>query len=60
MAMDLSSLGFKGIINICGYGEPLAHPDICEIVNILSNVAHVEIVTNGDLIKIDLIQNLYF
>ncbi len=59
MADDLSSLGFKGIINICGYGEPLAHPEICEVVNILSKVNHVEIVTNGDLIKLDLLEKLF-
>ena len=59
MVNDLSSIGFKGIINICGYGEPLAHPEICDIVRILSKIAHVEIVTNGDLIKLDLVQNLF-
>ena len=59
MANDLSSIGFKGIINICGYGEPLAHPEICDIVHTLSKVAHVEIVTNGDLLKLDLVQNLF-
>ena len=59
IAIDLKSLGFKGIINICGYGEPLAHPEICQIVNILSSVSFVEIVTNGDLIKPDLIKGLY-
>tara|TARA_B100000700_G_scaffold329329_1_gene450592 strand:+ start:12555 stop:13412 length:858 start_codon:yes stop_codon:yes gene_type:complete len=59
MAKDLKSIAFKGILNICGYGEPLAHPEICQIVNTLSKAAHVEIVTNGDLLKIDLIQDLY-
>ena len=59
MAKDLKSIGFKGIINICGYGEPLAHPEICSIVKILSEVSFVEIVTNGDLMKINLLQKLY-
>ncbi|WP_269611060.1 radical SAM/SPASM domain-containing protein [Prochlorococcus marinus] len=59
ISKDLKSLGFNGIINICGYGEPLAHPEICDIVAILSDAAHVEIVTNGDLLKLDLIKGLY-
>ncbi len=59
MADDLYDLRFQGIINICGYGEPLAHPEICDIVRTLSKVAHVEIVTNGDLLKLHLIKQLY-
>ena len=59
IAQDLESLNFKGIINLCGYGEPLAHPDICDLVKIFSEVSHVEIVTNGDLLRLDLVQSLY-
>ena len=59
ISKDLKSLDFKGIINICGYGEPLAHPEICDIAAVLSDASHVEIVTNGDLLKSDLIKDLY-
>ena len=45
---DLNSLGFKGIISLAGYGEPLLHKDINYIVEKLSRVADVEIITNGD------------
>ena len=33
---DLNSLGFKGIISLAGYGEPLLHKDINYIVEKLS------------------------
>tara|TARA_B100000579_G_scaffold430378_1_gene443662 strand:- start:5186 stop:6043 length:858 start_codon:yes stop_codon:yes gene_type:complete len=56
---NLTSIKFKGILNICGYGEPLAHPDICQIVKTLSKASHIEIVTNGDLLKLELIQELF-
>ncbi len=59
IADDLIQIGFNGIINICGYGEPLAHPNLSEIVHHLSKASHVEIVTNGDLLKIDLVTKLY-
>ena len=45
---DLIEMGFKGVINICGYGEPMLHKKINYIVKELSQVASIEIVTNGD------------
>lgn len=59
LANDLSEIGFNGILNICGYGEPLANPTIIEIVEILSKNIHTELVTNGDYLNTKLIQNLY-
>ena len=49
ISRQLVIIGFTGIINICGYGEPLLHPLIEEIIAAL-NVHHVEIVTNGDFL----------
>ena len=56
---QLRDMNYQGILNICGTGEPLAHPDIFEIVNILSKSVHVEIVTNGDYLNKENIELLY-
>ena len=56
---DLNNLGFKGIISLAGYGEPLLHKDINYIVEKLSRVADVEIITNGDPLSSKKHQELY-
>ena len=56
---DLNSLGFKGIISLAGYGEPLLHKNINYIVEKLSRVADVEIITNGDPLSSKKLQELY-
>ena len=51
IARELEQLDYKGSVVLCGYGEPLLHPDVVEVVSILkSSGARVEIVTNGDLL----------
>ena len=47
---DLKYMKFKGAIALCGYGEPMLHKDINWIVEKLSKVATVEIITNGDVL----------
>ena len=47
---ELKEIKYKGAIALCGYGEPLLHKDISYIVEKLSNVAPVEIITNGDVL----------
>ncbi len=56
---QLLELKFKGIICICGYGEPLLHKDISYIVSKLSNVSNVEVITNGDVLSGKRLQELY-
>ena len=58
---QLRDIGFLGTINISGYGEPLLHPQITDIVNDLklSCSYHVEIVTNGDKLSVELIKALF-
>ena len=56
---DLISMNFKGAIALCGYGEPMLHKDIVWIVKKLSKIAHVEIITNGDVLTSKKIQDLY-
>ena len=56
---DLSEMGFKGIISLAGYGEPLLHKNISYIVKKLSKVASVEVITNGDPLTSKKLQELY-
>ena len=51
MADELAALNYEGAIVLCGFGEPLLHPEIEEVISILSKVSRVEIVTNGDKIN---------
>ena len=56
---DLKDMNYKGSLALCGYGEPLLHKDIEYIVEKLSNVSNVEIVTNGDPLNHKTIKKLY-
>tara|TARA_B100000780_G_scaffold30587_1_gene19330 strand:+ start:243 stop:1148 length:906 start_codon:yes stop_codon:yes gene_type:complete len=56
---DLKKMKFKGSLALAGYGEPLLHKDIEYIVNKLSKVSDVEIVTNGDPLNYKMIEKLY-
>ena len=56
---DLKKIKFSGSLALCGYGEPLLHKDIEYIVDKLSRVADVEIVTNGDPLNYKMINKLY-
>jgi radical SAM protein with 4Fe4S-binding SPASM domain len=64
IANQLAELNFNGIVNISGTGEPLLTKYITDIVNEFGKRdIHVEIVTNGDVLKRrkgkELIKNLY-
>lgn len=56
LATELKEIGFNGAFALCGYGEPYLHKNIYDIINILSKVSRVEVVTNGDLIKPKVLQ----
>ena len=45
---DLKKINFEGYFSFCGYGEPLLHPNINKIIEILGENWGIEIVTNGD------------
>jgi radical SAM protein with 4Fe4S-binding SPASM domain len=59
LVSDLELIGYDGHIVLCGYGEPLLHKDIFYITKQLSKVSAVEIVTNGDVLKSELLNKLY-
>ena len=56
---DLKKINYNGSIALCGYGEPLLHKDIEYIIQKLSKVANVEVVTNGDVLNPKMLKKLY-
>ena len=58
IANELRDIEYEGAIVLSGFGEPLLHPELLEIVSILSKNARIEIVTNGDHLNSKLIKDL--
>lgn len=56
---DLKKIKYKGSVVLCGYGEPMLHKEIFDICAELAKVSFVEVVTNGDTLKPDIIKKLY-
>ncbi|MCW9035121.1 MAG: SPASM domain-containing protein [Rhodospirillales bacterium] len=59
IADELSAISYKGGVLLCGYGEPLLHPEILEICSLFDKKTRLEIVTNGDKLNEELIRELY-
>jgi len=57
IAKELKELSFKGLIMLGGYGEPLLHKDIIDIVKEF-NFTFVGITTNGDLLTDSLLKDI--
>jgi MoaA/NifB/PqqE/SkfB family radical SAM enzyme len=47
---ELIALNYQGAVVLSGYGEPMLHPKLVEMICILGNNIHLEMVTNGDKI----------
>lgn len=45
---QLFNAGYQGDVHITGYGEPLLNSNILEIIKIISEKFHTELITNGD------------
>lgn len=58
IAEELRGLEYEGCVVFSGYGEPLLHPQIADVVRAFHDL-HVEIVTNGDRLSIVLIRQLF-
>lgn len=59
IARELNELKYKGVVVLCGYGEPLLHPHILDVVSLLKGSGcRVEIVTNGDTLGPEKIKSL--
>lgn len=54
---QLRDLRYEGAVVLCGYGEPLLHPKLVQLVERLRGL-RVEIVTNGDRLTAPLIKRL--
>lgn len=59
LILDLKKINFKGSFTMCGYGEPLLHPNILEITNSIGQFWGIEIVTNGDPLTKKKLKDLY-
>lgn len=58
IADELESLNYTGAVVLCGYGEPLLHPSFIEVCRILGKSTRLEVVTNGDHLKSNLIRDM--
>lgn len=58
IAGELKAIDYRGAVVLCGFGEPLLHPDIVEVVRCFGTDIRVEIVTNGDRLNYRLIREL--
>jgi len=56
---DLQKINFAGSFCLSGYGEPLLHKRVIDIVNKIGSLGGVEIVTNGDPLNKKTLINLY-
>ena len=59
LCKDLKAINFQGAFCLCGYGEPLLHKDHLKIINKLSEVGQVEIITNGDTLNENRLIEIY-
>lgn len=49
IADDLFGIDYKGMVILCGFGEPMLHSRLADIVRAFKHI-RVEIVTNGDFL----------
>ncbi|MDB2561965.1 SPASM domain-containing protein [Sulfurimonas sp.] len=57
MANELKEIKYEGSIVFAGFGEPMLHPDILELIKYFEGI-RLEIVTNGDTLNSKLVKKL--
>lgn len=59
IADELNDLEFEGAVVLCGFGEPLLHPELVDLVAQFGrHRLRVEIVTNGDKLTVPYVEAL--
>jgi len=58
MAAELSDLKYRGTVMLAGYGEPMLHPRLDDLISTFSAVCNTEITTNGDVLNVSRIQGM--
>jgi len=58
IANELSSLDYQGVIVFSGFGEPMSCPHLIQIIEVFKGVCRIEIVTNGDFLRVRKIKEL--
>ncbi|MBM85019.1 MAG: hypothetical protein CMM47_03230 [Rhodospirillaceae bacterium] len=59
IASELTSLDYNGVVVLCGFGEPMLHPELNSIVKAFGDKIRVELVTNGDRLTSQVASQLY-
>ncbi len=57
ISSELNHLKYEGSIVLAGFGEPMLHPQLLELISYFKNI-RLEIVTNGDILTAKLISNM--
>ncbi len=57
LANQLRDVNYHGTITLCGFGEPMLHPELVQLVSCFQGL-RVELVTNGDKLTSTSIRNL--
>jgi MoaA/NifB/PqqE/SkfB family radical SAM enzyme len=48
IAAELEGIEYRGVVVLCGFGEPMLHPELADIVRAFGPRIRIELVTNGD------------
>lgn len=55
---ELEQLKYRGAVVLCGYGEPMLHPNLNELIKLFGIYSRVEIITSGDFLTSKKIEQL--
>lgn len=59
IGIELQALDYKGVVVFSGYSEPMMCPHFVDIVSAFPDSIRLELVTNGDFLKVKNIQALH-